>query len=206
MQEGATDSISLRDAPARFLTADWDKLVGLSGSTVALHVLSKPDPPGSTFYRRQVIGAGLSSPGHLRAEEASLVSEEITAAFKAACASAKLIGSGIFSNTGLRQDILAEAWKDLVVDFGSNQISAAWGCYNFVKVRAAPCHDDLHARLVAWLNERLAERGPELKKILTVAAKMQFEGTYRDRAFNDAYRDVYGHARGRPPAPEKINK
>ena len=50
MQEGATEPISLRDAPARFLTADWDKL----GRTIriaraALHVLSNPDPPAITY-------------------------------------------------------------------------------------------------------------------------------------------------------------
>src|SRR5208283_2252100 len=101
----------------------------------------------------------------------------------------------------------AEVWKDLGVDFESDRVSSDWGCYNCVKVRAAAaCYDDFHARLVAWLKERRSEQGREPRKILAAVAKTQFGGAYRVRAFNHAYRDAYGRARGRPPATKKINK
>src|SRR5208283_3993389 len=203
MQEGATDPISLREAPARFLTADWDKIVELSGSPAnALDVFSNPERAISAFMRRKAMGAGRGSPRHHKTEQAYLLSEKIRDDFKTICASGKLVGEGIFSGTDRRQDIPAEIWSDAANHFESNEITSKWGTYHHVMIRtAAAVQDALRAQLVAWLTQRLSERGPELKKILADAALEQFGGAYRVRAFNFAFAEVYGHARGRPPAP-----
>jgi hypothetical protein len=208
MQAGATEPIPLREAPARFLTADWEKLVEIAESVPkAMAMLSNHEPGIIGFYRSGVIGAGDGLPHHHKTEQAYLLSEKMKDDFKTICAAGKLVGEGIYSGTDQRQEIPAEIWNELVIHFESNQITSKRGTYHYVMIRtAAAVEDDLRAQLVAWLTQRLSERGSESRKILVDAALEKFQGSYRVRTFNDAYGDVYGHVRGRPRRAQKMKK
>jgi hypothetical protein len=149
MQKGANASISLRDAPARFLTVDWGKLVELTGSeTKALDALSNQEPAIIAFYRRGTIEEGRATGEGRKEEEAYLLAEKMRADCRSLFASTKLRGTGIFSGTGLSQDIPAEMWTDLALDFANSRAAGRSGNYEYVAITEAPRtnhRDDLHA-------------------------------------------------------------
>jgi hypothetical protein len=61
---------------------------------------------------------------------------------------------------------------------------------------------DIVARIVAWLTQHQPENGKAPKKMLAANARAEFGSGYTERAFNEAYREVYQRRRGRPRAPE----
>jgi len=53
-------------------------------------------------------------------------------------------------------------------------------------------------RLAAWLADRRAQRGDELKKTLLCAAREEFAEEFKNSAFDAAYQSVYRRKQGRP--------
>ena len=64
--------------------------------------------------------------------------------------------------------------------------------------------DLLTGQLIAgWLTQHRPENGKAAKKMLAANARAEFSGDYTERAFNEAYREVYRRRRGRPRGSEK---
>ena len=57
---------------------------------------------------------------------------------------------------------------------------------------------EVSERIAAWLIERRAGQGEELKKALLHAARTEFGSEFRSRAIDAAYYRIYARARGRP--------
>ena len=201
------EAVSLKDAPARFLNVDWDRLVELKGSeSQAIEALSKPDPAALVHIRREVIARGRDG-AKARAEEVIfLLVEKMIADFRALATSGQIAGAGIFSGTGLRQVIPPELWSGLRLDFNSGAANGAGFSYSFIQIeetRPGSHADEPVATLVAWLRRRQSDNGVESKKKLEAAAQKEFADAFRVRAFNDAYKQVYERPRGRPRGTEK---
>ena len=201
------DPIKLRDAPARFLNTDWLRLMDLKGSdSQAVETLSHPDPGMLAHYRRQVIAAGRGGQEALAAEDIYALVEKMIASFQELGASDQIIGHGIYSWTSLRQPIPPEFWSDLRFDFEANKASIDEFSYSHVTIDQddpAGSQGDIVARIVAWLTQHRPENSKAPKKMLAADARAEFGSGYTERAFNEAYREVYQHRRGRPRGSEK---
>jgi hypothetical protein len=123
------------------------------------------------------------------------------ASFRELGASCQIIGDGIYSWTGLRQPIPPEFWPDLRFDFETNKASSDKFSYSHVTIDqdgAAGPQGDIVARIVAWLTQHRPENSKAAKKVLAPNARAEFGSGYTERAFNEAYREVYQRRRGRP--------
>jgi hypothetical protein len=198
--------IKLRDAPARFLKTDWLRLMDLKGSeTNAIGALSHPDPGMLVYYRRQVIAAGRGGREAQAEEYIYALVEKMIASLRELGASGQIIGHGIYW-TALRQPIPPELWPDLKFDFEANKASNDKFSYSHVTIDQddpAGHQGDVVARIVAWLTQHRPENSKAPKKMLAADARAEFGSDYTERAFNEAYRDVYQHRRGRPRGSEK---
>jgi hypothetical protein len=178
----------------------------LKGSDAkAVETLSHPDPGMLTHYRRQVIAAGRGGPEALAQEDIYALVEKMIASLQELGASGQIIGHGICSWTGLRQPIPPEFWPDLKFDFEANKASNDKLSYSHVTIDqddSAGSQGDIVARIVAWLTQHRPENGKAPKKMLAANARAEFGSGYTERAFNEAYREVYQRRRGRPRAPE----
>jgi len=90
------------------MAPEWAELVALKGSPAqALDAISRPEPGIIGYYRRLTLVEGSNSPaGRAAMEEQEAVyrlAESMRDAFKAMLASGRLIGTGIYRGTGLRQ-------------------------------------------------------------------------------------------------------
>jgi hypothetical protein len=172
----------------------------------AVETLSHPDPGMLAYRRRQVIAAGRGGPEALAAEDIYALVEKMIASFRELGASGQIIGHGIYSGTGLRQPIPPEFWPDLRFDFEANKASNDKFSYSHVTIDqddSAGSQGDIVARIVAWLTQHRPENGKAAKKMLAADARAEFGGDYTERAFNEAYREVYQRRRGRPRGSEK---
>ncbi len=202
----ARDPIKLRDAPARLLNTAWLRLMDLKGSDAkAVETLSHPDPGMLACNRRQVIAAGRDGQEALAAEDISALAEKMIASFRELGASGQIIGHGIYSWTGLRQPIPPEFWPDLGFDFEANKASNDKFSYSHVTIdQDGPAgSQDIVARIVAWLTQHRPENSKAAKKMLAADARAEFGSGYTERAFNEAYKEVYQRRRGRPRGSEK---
>lgn len=120
--------------------------------------------------------------------------------------------SGELLARGLRE----ERWTEILIHhdlpgrpifrLGADELKIRGHTYTGVRISAAstPKPEALIQRCGDWLKERRAAKGNEPKKILFEAARAEFGKELTTRAFNEAFRRVYGHARGRPTArPDK---
>jgi hypothetical protein len=177
----------------------------LKGSDAkAVETLSHPDPGMLVCCRHELIAAGRGGPeAQAQAQEDiyALV-EKMIASFQELGASGQIIGLGIYSWTGLRQPIPPEFWPDLKFDFEANKASNDKFSYSHVTID----QDDpagSQGDFVAWLTQHRPENSKAAKKMLAADARAEFGGDYTERAFNEAYREVYQRRRGRPRGSEK---
>ena len=178
----------------------------LKGSDAkAVETLSHPDPGMLAYCRRQVIAAGRGGQEALAAEDIYALAEKMIASLQELGASGQIIGHGICSWTGLRQPIPPEFWPDLKFDFEANKASNKLS-YSHVTIDqddSAGSQGDIVARIVAWLTQHQPENGKAPKTMLAADARAEFGGGYTERAFNEAYKQVYQRQRGRPRGSEK---
>jgi hypothetical protein len=203
----ARDPIKLRDAPARFLKTDWLRLMDLKGSDAkAVETLSHPDPGMLACCRRELIAAGRGGQEALAQEDIYALVEKMIASFQELGASGQIIGHGIYAWTGLRQPIPPEFWSGLRFDFEANKASNDKFSYSHVTIdqdNPAGSQGGMVPRIVAWLTQDRPENSKAPKKMLAADARAEFGGGYTERAFNEAYREVYQRRRGRPRCSEK---
>lgn len=201
------DPIQLRNAPAHFLQTDWIRLAHLKGTeSNAIEALSCPDPGMIVYYRHLVIEEGCGGPEAQAEENIFVLVEKMIASFCELGALGQIIGHGIFSSTGLRQAIPAELWSDLKFDFAANKATSNGFSYIHVTIEKAATPDnqgDVVARMVASLTQHRSEKAKAPKKMLAKEARVEFGNNYTERAFNEAYKRVYQHPRGRPRGSEK---
>ena len=95
-----------------------------------------------------------------------------------------------------------ELTRDLTLNF---EDGIGGGCgYTFAYIRIAKVTDiprqgsDVSGRLAAWLVQRRARQGLELKKTLVEVAHREFGDEFTVRGFDAAYQQVYRRRRGRP--------
>jgi hypothetical protein len=89
------DAINLRDAPRRFLSDDWLRLVELMGSeSRAIEALSRPEPPMFVVYRRDLMQGGGGSAEVRAAEEEAELLQKMIADLRALAASGQIIVEG----------------------------------------------------------------------------------------------------------------
>jgi hypothetical protein len=91
-------------------------------------------------------------------------------------------------------------------DFEANKASNDKFSYSHVTIDqddSAGSQGDIVARIVAWLTQHRPENGKAPKKMLAADARAEFGGGYTEKAFNEAYREVYQRRRGRPRGSEK---
>jgi hypothetical protein len=197
--------IPLAAVPEHFFDQDkWNEVVSSLGSREkALHRISHPDPAAVVGMRRQV--AQRQSAAGAKAREEERIYDLIQSLAQEFCA---LLLNGQYVATGFqppsieRVTIPPEPWRDLTLDF---EDGVGRGCgYTFTHIRIAkvtdiPSHgSNVPGRLMAWLIERRARQGPELKKSLVEAARREFGDEFTVRGFDAAYRQVYRRRRGRP--------
>ncbi len=208
------DVIPLRDAAMRFLADDWAKLVALTGSNTKAHeTLIIPEPGITGFYRMVILQrltlSAEDRANHEREATAVELAETLRVRINDMLTSGRLIGSGIFSGTGQHQNAPPEVWSDLALNFERGEAEGKIGLYMHVVVSeaaSAPDADELRVRMVEWLARRRDEYDAEKKQALIDFAREEFGKAFRVQAFNAAFREVYGHKRGRPEASRKNEK
>jgi hypothetical protein len=200
------DAVKLSQAPKRFLGDAWARLVELTGDEVgALKALDHPEPGFTAFYRRMVLKSGSASPERrkesLVAEEIAALTGEIVAGLGDLGAKSRIVASGLFAGTGLRQAIPAELWPAAKFGFAAQTVTSGVFAYHNVTVEPGVQSADVEntvARIRTWLEKRRDERGEETKKALRWPAQQEFGEAFTVRAFKDAYAATYGRVRGRP--------
>jgi hypothetical protein len=200
--------VPLREAPVRFLASEWARLVELTGSEAgALEILTNPTPGMLSNYRQEAIEHGSGSPEDKakwkKGAEIDQLAKATTAELKAMLASGQLVGFGIFSLTDRPQKASSKIWMGLHLDFQNSKATApeGKGSYSDVTIGkgASPrASDELVASISAWLTKRLTENGSEKRVALMEHARTKYDARFRITAFDQAFREVYGHKRGRP--------
>jgi hypothetical protein len=196
----------LRESPARFLPDAWARLVVLKGNPAeALDALDHPDSGLLVHYRREFLAQGAGSAESrqraARDEEIYLLTEKIVADFRNLGAEGRLIATGLYVGTGLRQEFPLELWADAKVEFAAGRVTSGNFEYHAVTVREAEHiadEDTLIGRIRAWLEARRCEHGEEKKSALLKAAGQEFGDELTVRTFNSGYSAAYGRKRGRP--------
>ena len=94
-------------------------------------------------------------------------------------------------------------------DFEANKASNDEFSYSHVTIDQdgpAGSQGDIVARIVAWLTQHRPENSKAAKKMLAPNARAEFGSGYTERAFNEAYREVYQRRWGTSEGLRKINK
>jgi hypothetical protein len=197
--------IPLAAVPEHFFDQDkWNEVVsGLGSREKALHRISHPDHVTVVHGRRQVAQEQSAAGAKAREEEriCDLI-QSCTQEFGALLLNGQYVPTGFQPPSIERVTIPPELRRDLTLDF---EDGIARGCgYTFTHIRIAKVPDiprqgsDVSDRLVAWLIERRARHGSELKKTLVEVAHREFGDEFTVRGFGAAYRQVYRRRRGRP--------
>jgi hypothetical protein len=87
------------------------------------------------------------------------------------------------------------------IELGANSFVSGAVVYSHVRLaldRAPSDKEERVAKVVAWLKQRLDERGDEPKKVLSEEAQRKFGSPLSTREFHAAYTKCYGRSRGRP--------
>jgi hypothetical protein len=107
-----------------------------------------------------------------------------------------------------RVTIPAELHRELILNFVEGVAKSS--DYIFTHVRIIKAADvarqgsDILMRIAAWLIERRAQWGDELKKTLSQAARIEFGSRCTERVFAAAYGQIYSRKRGRPPIQDDM--
>ncbi len=201
---GIDDSINLSEVPARLFAKVWSRIVSLKGGEEqALQALSHPDDAFFVISRRRFLEANRNDSEQRRAalagEEAYPLTSKVLYNLRILGAEGRIIASGLYAGTGLRQLVPAELWPAAKIDFGAGRLSSGTFVYDFVTVkRVTEPVETITKKMSARLLERRAQQGDESKKVLQAAMREEFGKEFTTRAFNDAYRACYGRSRGRP--------
>ena len=197
--------IPLAAVPEHFFDQDkWNDVVSSLGSREeALRRIGHPDHVIVVHTRRQV--AQQQSAAGAKAREAERICnliQRLTQEFGALLLDGQYVATGFQPPSIERVTIPPELWRDLTLDF---EYGIGRGCgYTFIHIRIPKVPDiprqgsDVSGRLVAWLIERRARHGSELKKTLVEVAFREFGDEFTIRRFDAAYRQVYRRRRGRP--------
>jgi hypothetical protein len=191
--------------PEHFFDQDkWNEVVSSLGSREkALHRISHPDHVTVVHMRRQVAQQQSAAGAKAREEEkiCDLI-QSCTQEFSALLLNGQYVATGFQPPSIERLTIPRELWRDLTLDF---EDGIGRGCgYAFTHIRIAKVTDiprqgsKMSGRLTAWLSERRARHGSELKKTLVEVVRREFGDEFTVRAFDAAYRQVYRRKRGRP--------
>jgi len=197
--------IPLAAVPEHFFGQDkWNEVVFILGSREkALHRISHPDHVTVVHMRRRVAQEQSAAGAKAREEEriCDLI-QSCTQEFGALLLNGQYVATGFQPPSIERVTIPPELWRDLTLFF---EDGIGRGCgYTFTHIRIAKVPDiprqgsDVSGRLVAWLIERRARHGSELKKTLVEVAHREFGDEFTVRGFDAAYRQVYRRRRGRP--------
>jgi hypothetical protein len=197
--------IPLVAVPEHFFDQDkWNEVVSSLGSREkALHRISHPDHVTVVYMRRQVAQQQSAAGAKAREEEriCDLI-QSLMQEFGALLLNDQYVPTGFQPPSIERVTIPLELRRDLTLDF---EDGIGRGCgYTFTHIRIAKVTDiprqgsDVSGRLAAWLVQRRARQGPELKKSLVEVARHEFGDEFTVRGFDAAYRQVYRRRRGRP--------
>jgi hypothetical protein len=197
--------IPLAAVPEHFFDQDkWNEVVSSLGSREeALRRISHPDHVTVVHMRRQVAQQQSAAGAKAREEEriCDLI-QSVTQEFGALLLNGQYVATGFQPPSIERVKIPLELWRDLTLDF-ERGIGRGYG-YTFTHIRIVKVTDiprqgsDVSGRLAAWLIERRARQGSELKKTLVEVAYREFGDEFTIRGFDAAYRQVYRRRRGRP--------
>jgi hypothetical protein len=196
--------IPLPAAPEHFFQDKWNEVVSSLGCREkALHRISHSDHLTVVHMRRQVAQDQSAAGAKAREEEriCDLI-QRLTQEIGALLLNGQYVATGFQPPSIERVTIPPELWRDLTLDF---EDGIGRGCgYTFTHIRIAKVPEiprqrsDVSGRLVAWLIERRARHGSELKKTLVEVAHREFGDEFTVRGFGAAYRQVYRRRRGRP--------
>ena len=121
---GIDDSINLSEVPARLFAKVWSRIVSLKGGEEqALQALSHPDDAFFVISRRRFLEANRNDSEQRRAalagEEAYPLTSKVLYNLRILGAEGRIIASGLYAGTGLRQLVPAELWPAAKIDFGA---------------------------------------------------------------------------------------
>jgi glycosyltransferase involved in cell wall biosynthesis len=168
-----------------------------------LEALDNPDPGATVALRRELLerngGTPTSQAAAMAEEEADTVIHRVHDRLRALGSEGRIVASGLYVGTGLRQAIPNELWAAATVDFGAGSLVWKGLVYHNVELAtAAPDIESIVAAMSAWLGKRREERGDEPKQILRHVAREEFREAFSVRTFNEAYAACYRRTRGRP--------
>jgi hypothetical protein len=197
--------IALPAVPEQFFDQDkWKELISRRGGREkALHRISNPDPGALVAIRRQV-GEQQSADGERAREEERIyrVGQSLVEEFRAQLISGKCVATGLQPPSIERATIPPELHRDLIYSFEHGVAKGGGYIFRHVQIVKNPGIEhqksDVSASMVSWLVDRRAQQGEELKKTLLDSAHREFGDQCTTRAFDAAYRRVYGRKRGRP--------
>jgi len=197
--------IALPAVPEQFFDQDkWKELISRHGGRdKALHRISNPDPGALVAIRRQV-GEQQSADGERAREEERIyrVGQSLVEEFRAQLIGGKCVATALHPPSIVRVTILPELHSDLIYNFEDDVAKGGGYIFRHIRIVKNPGIEhqksDVSASIESWLVARRAQQGEELKKTLLDSAHREFGDHCTTRAFDAAYRRVYGRKRGRP--------
>jgi hypothetical protein len=184
--------IALAAVPEHFFDLNkWNELVSSLGSPEnALRRISNPDHAALVFIRRQV------------EETIYLLGQSLVEDFRAQLISGNCVATGLQPPSIERVTIPPELHRDLYYNFEDGVAKGGGYFFSHIRIVKTPGIEhqksDASTSIASWLVARRAQQGEELKKTLVGAAYREFGDECTTRAFDAAYRRVYGRKRGRP--------
>jgi hypothetical protein len=197
--------IALAAVPEHFFDLNkWNELVSsLGGPENALRRISNPDPAALVLIRRQV-GQQQSAAGARAREEETIyrLGQSLVEDFRAQLISGNCVATGLQPPSIERVTIPPELHRDLYYNFEDGIAKGGGYIFSHIRIVKTPGIEhqksDVLTSIASWLVARRAQQGEELKKTLLGAAHREFGDECTTRAFDAAYRRVYGRKRGRP--------
>ena len=198
--------VPLEEAPEQFFDQDlWSDFVSRCGSRqAALRKISYPEDGFFVAARRSVAKEPTLTGAKAREqEEVAQLGQRIVARFCERLVGGESMTTGMQPPSIERIGMPGELWSKLIPNFEDSK--AEGGGYFFAHIRVieashvASTEPQIVKRLGAWLTKRREQHGDELKKTLLHLAHEEFGEAFKSRAFDVAYRRIYGRKRGRPP-------
>jgi hypothetical protein len=201
--------VPLEEAPEHFFDQhEWREFVSGCGSRQdALRRISYRENSSLVVLRRRVAEqptvVGAKAREH---EKIAHLGQRLVAGFLARVISGELVSTGMSPPSPARIQIPDELWLKLVPNFENGTAEGSRYFLTHIRIEApsqvALTEPGMVKRIGAWLANRRAQRGNEMKKTLLHAARDEFAGDFTSRAFDAAYRDIYRRKRGRPRRPQ----
>jgi hypothetical protein len=202
----ASTGVALQEAPERFFDPDdWNDFISGCGSReAALHRISVREDGAFVFVRRRAAEQPTPAGSSAREDERiAQLGQRILTRFRASLIKGERVTTGMQPPSIERIAFPAELWSQLMPNF--EDATAEGGGYAFAHIcvidatDVAPTESEIVVRIAAWLGKRRERYGDELKKALVHAARDEFADEFKTRAFDVAYRRIYGRKQGRPP-------